>query len=86
MGAWGKNISQKKLQDQDGKKLFSKTEKVLIKIYNIHHIYCLAYCLANLFPGLLERPKCQIVYLFPVPNIVETAMEAFPLLVIYLFN
>ena len=41
-------------------------------------MYCLAYYLANLFPGLLERRKCQIVYFFPVPNIVEKAMETFP--------
>ena len=27
-----------------------------------------------------------LVYFFPVSNIVDTAMEAFPLLVIYLFN
>ena len=39
----------------------------------------------NLFLGLLERPKCQIVF-FLVPNIVDTPMEALPLLVIHLFN
>ena len=32
--------------------------KVIIKIYNIHHIYCLANCLGNLFSGLLEWPEC----------------------------
>ena len=39
-----------------------------------------------LFPGLPEKPKCQIVYILLVPNKVETAMEAFPLLTIYLFS
>ena len=86
MGGSGKNISKKELENQEGKKLFRKTKKVIIKIYNNHHIYCLTYCLANLFPGLLGSPKCQIVYVFPVPKKVETAMDAFPLLVIYLFN
>ena len=37
---------------------FIKLKKVIIKIYNIHHIYCLANCLGNLFSGLLERPGC----------------------------
>ena len=31
-------------------------------------------CLINLFLGLLEKPKYQIV--FPLPNIVEAPMEA----------
>ena len=79
-------IFQKKLHDQDGKELFCKMKKVLIKIHNIHDTYCLTYCLANLFSRLLQKPKFQIVYFFSVPNIMETAMEAFPLLVIYLFS
>ena len=45
-------IFQKNLQGQEGKELFRKTKKVLIKIYKIYHIYCLANCLRNLFPGL----------------------------------
>ena len=36
--------------------------------------------------GSHGKTKWQTVYFFPVPNIVETAMEAFPLLVIYLFS
>ena len=39
-------------------------EKVLMKIYNIHYIYCLLYYLTNLSPWLLERRICQIVYFF----------------------
>ena len=39
----------------------------------------------NFFRGLLERPKCQIIQFFPVPAIVETAIEALSRLVIYLF-
>ena len=50
-GAWVK------IQVQEGKELFRKTKKVLIKIYKIYHIYCLANYLINLFPGLL-------IYLF----------------------
>ena len=53
---------EKKATGSRRKELLRKTKKVLIKIYKIHHIYCLVYCLANLFPGLLESPKCQIVY------------------------
>ena len=79
-------IFKEKLHDKEGKGLFRKTKKILIKIYNVHHIYCLTYCLANLFLGLLEKPKCQIVYFFSGPNIVETAMEAFPPLVMYLYS
>ena len=31
-GDWGKNISKKTLQGQDGKELFRKTKEVFIKI------------------------------------------------------
>ena len=48
------NTDQKKLRIWT---LFTQCENVFIKIYNIHHIYCLA----NLFPGILKRPKFQIV-------------------------
>ena len=48
----GKNISKKQQQSQDGKELFCKSKKVLIKIYKIYHIYCLANCLTNLIPEL----------------------------------
>ena len=58
--AWVK-IFRNNLQGQDGKELFRKTKKVFIKIYKIYHIYCLANCLKNLFPGLQDRPKCQTV-------------------------
>ena len=30
-GSWGKNISKKKLHDQEGKEFFRKTKKILIK-------------------------------------------------------
>ena len=82
-GGWGKNISRKNLQDQDGKELFCKTKK---KIYRNIKSPCLANCLVNLFLQLLQRQKYQIAVFFVVPIIVETAMEALPLLVIYLFN
>ena len=50
-GAWVK-LFQNNLQGQEGKELFRKTKKVLIKIYKTYHIYCLTNCLRNLFPGL----------------------------------
>ena len=58
-GVRGKNTSKKPLQDQEGKEVSFKTKKVIIKIYNIGHIYCLANCLSNFFPCLLGRPKCN---------------------------
>ena len=57
----GEKIFRKDLQGQEGKELFRKTKKVLIKIYKIYPIYCLAHCLTNLFPGLQDRPKCETV-------------------------
>ena len=45
-------IFRNNLQGQEGKELFRETKKVLIKIYKIYHIYCLANRLKNLFPGL----------------------------------
>ena len=56
-----KIFRKKKLQDQDGRNFYVKRSSHKNIQYS-HHIYCLAYCLANLFPGLLESPKCQIVY------------------------
>ena len=50
-GAWVK-IFRNNRQGQEGKELFRKTKKVLIKIYKIYYIYCLANCLRNLFLGL----------------------------------
>ena len=50
-GAWVK-IFQNNLQGQEGKELFLKTKKVLIKKYKTYHVYCLANFLRNLFPGL----------------------------------
>ena len=56
------NIFRIKATGSRGKELSRKTKKGPIKICNIHHIYCLAYCLANLFLGILESPKCQIAH------------------------
>ena len=36
-----KIFRKKKLHDKEGKDLFRKTKKTLIKIYNIHYIHCL---------------------------------------------
>ena len=38
----------------EGEEIFCKTKKVIIKIYNLHHIYYLANSLANLYLGLLQ--------------------------------
>ena len=51
-GAWVTIFLKNRQQSQEGKELFRKMKKVLIKIYKIYHIYCLANCLTNLFPGL----------------------------------
>ena len=61
LGAWVKIFLNNLHQSQETKELFRKTKKVLIKIYKINHIYCLANCLSNLFPGLKDRPKCKTV-------------------------
>ena len=60
-GVWVKIFLNNPHQSQERKKLFRKPKKVLIKIYKIYHICCLANCLSNLFPGLKNRPKCQTV-------------------------
>ena len=85
-GDWFKNIL-KKLHGQEGKKLFCKTKKSSHK--NIQYS-------SHLLPGKFPRksisrasrkakmPNCVIFV--PVPTIVETAMEAFPLLILYLLN
>ena len=52
---------------------------------NIQYSYLLSKGLRNLFPGLLEKIQMPN-YFFPVPNLVETLMEALPLKAIYLFN
>ena len=51
MGAWVE-IFRNHLHGQDGKEIFCKTKKVIIKIYKIYHIYCLANCLTNFCPKL----------------------------------
>ena len=49
--AWVKT-NRNNPQGQEGKEIFRKTKKVLTKIYKMYHIYCLANCITNLFPGL----------------------------------
>ena len=51
-GAWVKIFLNDLQESQEGRELFRKTKKVLIKIYKIYHIYCLANCITNLFSGL----------------------------------
>ena len=77
-GVGVKVFCKKSLLYQEGKKLFRKTKKVYIEILNICHTFKVP---RKLFPRLLERSKWQVVFFFSV-----TAMEALPLLVIYLFN
>ena len=82
----GVKVFRKKLQGQEGEELFLKTKKVLIKICNVSHL--LSCKLPRKFISLVSRkskiPNC--IVFFAVPIIVEIAMEALPLLVIYLFN
>ena len=59
--------------------VFVKSKKI------IHKYNAFTFKGPNLFPGHLEKTKCLIDY-FPLINIAETPMEAFPMLVIYLFN
>ena len=59
-------ISKKSLLGLERKELFCKS------LYrNIQYPYLLSKAVRNLFSGLLERCKCQIVFP-PVPNTVET--------------
>ena len=51
---------------------------------NIQYLYLLSKGLRNLFPGLLERPKCQIA--FSGTKHSGDIMEVLSVLVIYLFN
>ena len=42
-------VFRNNLQGQEGKKLFRKMKKVLIKIYKMYHFYCLVNCITSLF-------------------------------------
>ena len=69
-----------------GNELFLKTKKVLIKICNISH---LTSCKLprKLISWVSRNTKISnCIVFFTVPITVETAMEALPQLVIYLFN
>ena len=82
----GVKMFQKKLQGQEGKELFLKTKKILMKICNISHLRSckLPQKFTSWVSKKTKMPNCIVS--FAVPIIVETAMEALPLLVIYLFN
>ena len=57
------SISKKSMHGQERKELFHKIKRVHVEIYNIYNYsYLHSKGLRNLFPGLLERPKCQIVF------------------------
>ena len=68
------------------KELFLKTKKALIKICNISHLlsFKLSHKFISWVPRRTKMPKCIVS--FAVPVIVEKAMVALPILVIYLFN
>ena len=57
-GAWGKNVSKNTAGLRGGRNFFSKQKKFSWR-YAIYHICGLVNCLADSFPGFLERPKCQ---------------------------
>ena len=81
-----KMLRKNKNRVKRGKELFLKTKKALIKICNISHLlsFKLPHKFISWVPRKTKMPKC-IVY-FAAPIIVEKAMEAIPILVIYLFN
>ena len=81
-----KMFQKKKNRVKRGKKLFLKTKKVLIKTCNISHL--LSCKLPHKFISWVSR-KTKMpnsIVSFAILIIVETALEALPLLVIYLFN
>ena len=67
---------------QERKELFRKVKKVYIEIYSIQFTFKGLKEFISWTSRKTQMPNCS----FLVPNIVETPMEAFPLLVIYLFN
>ena len=77
----GVKMYRKNYRVKRGKELFLKTKKVLIKICNISHL--LSCKLLRKFISWVSRntkmPNCIVS--FAIPIIVETAMEALPLLV-----
>ena len=77
-GSWGKGIFEKTLLGQKRKERFCKTRKVYIETFNIYHIFKVPRKLISLTFRKTKMTNCSF---FPVP-----AMEALPLLVIYLFN
>ena len=80
------------------KKKRKKTRKAIVKLYALHAnaknshrnntqylLYFVPESLGNFFGGLLERSNVKLYNFFPVPAIVETAMDALSRLAIYLF-
>ena len=63
---------------------YAQMQKIHIEIiYNIHHIMCQSPLEISFVDQKTKMPNHTI--LFPVPAIVETAMEALSRLIIYLF-
>ena len=60
--ATGKRERQKK--QQQSFLPYMQTQKFHLEINNIHHYHIMSKCLRNLFRGLLERTKCQIIRFF----------------------
>ena len=84
-GTWGKNVLKKPTGSRGGRNFFLK-KKVSIKICNISHL--LSCKLPRKFISWVsEKTKMSnCIVFFAVLIIVEIAIEALPLLVIYLFN
>ena len=77
-GSYGKGIFERTLLGQKRKELFCKTKKVYIEIFNIYHTFKVPRKLISL---TFRKNKMANCIFLPV-----TAMEALPLLVMYLFN
>ena len=76
-----KIFPKKKLQAQNEKEICRKTKGKQSSHKNIQYSsHLLPFILPyKIISWISRKSKCQIVYFFPVSNIVETAMEAFPL-------
>ena len=85
-GGWGENISKKPYQVKMGENIFVKRKKFPWK-YKISITFTTLEIDSSIFFLDFYKDKNNKLHsFFAVPTIVETAMEAPPLLIINLFN
>ena len=80
-----KTVSKKNLQGQEGKKFFRKKKKIYVDICSVYHIYFQSAS-EIYFLGSRKTEMSNCIIPLSVPTVVEMAMEAPPLLIIYVFN